>query len=781
MPHRYSFQFLIVSSLLLTLGLTVQTAQAQPSNSSLRFSAGISIPAQDSNGVTLQNAWAGGLWAPQYGEIDLNGDGAKDLFVFSRGSNTVSTYLRTPSPPYYTYAPEYEQAFPSLYYWALLRDNTGDGKPELFTQIGASVLYYIPTPNTPADQPRFTLKSSQLKADYDPSAGSLVANVYVPSSDLPAIDDLDGDGDLDILAFDILGSVANFYECTANPVGGEPQYTVTTTCWGRFRDVSLCDSFLIAVSGGCKGAVSVPDTLATPEPAWLSTLDSTNKTQHAGGNAMLTLDEDGDGDRDLLLGALSCLELTYFENTAIAGIDNMTSYQIGYPTVDPAHFERFHAPFLVDVDGDGKRDLISTLNETTLTDKWNKSWYYKNTSTTAAFDFSLQQTDWLHSTMLDLGLRTAPVFGDLDNDGDDDLLVSALDSTGLTRFVLLENIANDSAPSYRYADNDWMNLSDSGYVQGVPALGDLNNDGLLDLIIGNQRPSPAQSGSAAIYYQQANGQFTYGQFGLPGVVSISFNPSPQLIDYDGDGKLDLLLGDRNGRVSLHRNTGTQSVPNFTLIEDSLTEYDFRPNGYFTGYTSPRAADFDGDDTLDLAVGNQLGQVFIFRNAFAPNRLFAKQFPDSNWLYNATYDTLTGNKALGEYVQLAIRDLNNDTAPDLMIGAARGGLRFFLNGAVDSSLGIAATPTAPALNFAVFPNPIGAQSTQLSVLLSDDFSFAATHAATYTLTDIFGRQVRQGPLRARLSSVSVEGLARGTYALRVQNGRGLSGVKLVVVE
>src|SRR4051812_3512388 len=55
------------------------------------FNRNISIPV--SHGGALQLPWAGGLNYPLFSSIDFNNDGLKDLFVFDRSDNRVSTYL----------------------------------------------------------------------------------------------------------------------------------------------------------------------------------------------------------------------------------------------------------------------------------------------------------------------------------------------------------------------------------------------------------------------------------------------------------------------------------------------------------------------------------------------------------------------------------------------------------------------------------------------------------------------------------------------------------------
>src|SRR4051812_8780602 len=56
------------------------------------FAPALSIPVTV-NGNTLVNAWAGGLNSPQFSEIDLNGDGIKDLFVFEAEGASQSYFV----------------------------------------------------------------------------------------------------------------------------------------------------------------------------------------------------------------------------------------------------------------------------------------------------------------------------------------------------------------------------------------------------------------------------------------------------------------------------------------------------------------------------------------------------------------------------------------------------------------------------------------------------------------------------------------------------------------
>ncbi|MBL0072970.1 MAG: hypothetical protein IPP34_14690, partial [Bacteroidetes bacterium] len=75
-------------------------------------------------GTTLKNPWVGGFNAPIFSEIDMNGDGRKDLFVFEKDGNRISTFINqgTPNTVDYVYAPEYAKKFPvSMHDWVLLK------------------------------------------------------------------------------------------------------------------------------------------------------------------------------------------------------------------------------------------------------------------------------------------------------------------------------------------------------------------------------------------------------------------------------------------------------------------------------------------------------------------------------------------------------------------------------------------------------------------------------------------------------------------------------------
>src|SRR3989344_7339812 len=91
-----------------------------------------SIKVYENNNL-LKNPWAGGLNSVQVSPIDLNNDGLKDLFVFDRCGNRITTYLNkgTTNISDYQFSATYKDSFPKLENWALLRDYNCDGKEDI--------------------------------------------------------------------------------------------------------------------------------------------------------------------------------------------------------------------------------------------------------------------------------------------------------------------------------------------------------------------------------------------------------------------------------------------------------------------------------------------------------------------------------------------------------------------------------------------------------------------------------------------------------------------------
>ncbi len=98
-----------------------------------------------SNNENLINPWAGGLNCPQFSEIDLNGDGQKDLVAFERNFyGVIKTYINQgiEGEVNYIHAPEFQLYFPNMRNWMLLRDYNCDGKEDIFTWVPAGMAVY---------------------------------------------------------------------------------------------------------------------------------------------------------------------------------------------------------------------------------------------------------------------------------------------------------------------------------------------------------------------------------------------------------------------------------------------------------------------------------------------------------------------------------------------------------------------------------------------------------------------------------------------------------------
>jgi hypothetical protein len=83
------------------------------------------------------------------------------------------------------------------------------------------------------------------------------------------------------------------------------------------------------------------------------------------------------------------------------------------------------------------------------------------------------------------------------------------------------------------------------------------------------------------------------------------------VDWNGDGKLDLLIGDVQGRVHLLLNEGTKSAYAFGKAQELSVEG--KPIQVPHGDSHPIAVDWDGDKLLDLLVGCGDGSVLFYKN------------------------------------------------------------------------------------------------------------------------------------------------------------------------
>jgi FG-GAP-like repeat len=306
------------------------------------------IPVRE-NGTWLKNPWAGGHNYCEFSEIDLNFDGIRDLFVFDRTGHKVTTYINKGIPNTVNYidsTAKYAQKFPHLEDWVLLRDYNSDGKPDIFTSSNNGIRVWKNTSS--GGNLEFTLQQTMLKSTY--CQGIQPVQLAITGVDIPSIDDIDGDGDLDILTYDAGGINMQYHVNQSKELGFGSDSLIfkmdCNGCWGNYRmSISGCNVTL----GTCKRAGSGSDSL-----------DPVNN--HAG-NCSLCLDLDGDGDKDLLLGQLGCCNYIKLTNTGNTSFANMTAMDEHFPSSGaPAVLNNFPCGYFLDLNNDHKRDLLVSPN-----------------------------------------------------------------------------------------------------------------------------------------------------------------------------------------------------------------------------------------------------------------------------------------------------------------------------------------------------------------------------------------------------------------------------------
>lgn len=193
----------------------------------------------------------------------------------------------------------------------------------------------------------------------------------------------------------------------------------------------------------------------------------------------------------------------------------------------------------------------------------------------------------------------------------------------------------------------------------APAFADLDGDGDLDLLLG-------QAASAPMYFRNDGSAlapvwtFVERFYDLPTLPSGASRCAPALADVDGDGDFDLALGLDTGRVAFYRNTGSAREAAWELASEDWT------GRAVAGYARPAFVDIEADGDLDLFVGNDLGQLVRFENTAGPGVL-----PAWTWRHDFYSAIDVGNKAAPFF-----HDLDGNGIVDLFVGDATGRVHYF---------------------------------------------------------------------------------------------------------
>ncbi len=360
-------------------------------------------------------------------------------------------------------------------------------------------------------------------------------------------------------------------------------------------------------------------------------------------------DLDNDGDLDLVVGEYYG-PLYYYEDTGSRSQPGFTERTGAADPLDGINTGRYSTSTFADLDDDGDLDLV-------VGDWYDTLHYYENTGSRSQLGFTERTGAADPLAGIDVGWLSVPTFADLDDDGDLDLVVGERD--GILNYY--ENTGSRSQPDFTErtgVDNPLDGIDVDTHSN--PTFADLDNDGDLDLVVG-------EGNGILNYFENTGSRSQPGFTKRTGVdnpldgIDVDSNSAPTFADLDNDGDLDLVMGKEDGFLHYYENTGSRTEASFTSLQLSrpvtLTLYD---NG--------------GSDTLDLRTDRTDQRVDLrpegISNVYSlvGNLVIARGTVIEHFIAGSGNDTVIGNTTANRLEGRAGNDfLWGSAGNDILIG------------------------------------------------------------------------------------------------------------------
>lgn len=547
-------------------------------------------------GTVQHLSMAPGVGATNVQVADLDGDGDLDLFRGTWGARTVEI-ARNQGDRTFTYETIALPSSLSGYTWDLqTADLDGDGLPEIVGTDGDSRAVYVLRSQLAAPVSTFTLLTNSPPV-AQPGGPYTVEFPGAVTLDGSASSDLDGDSLTYVWTF---GDGETYSESPSNAPDGVYDGRVQHT-------YSQLGTYVVSLTtedgkGGTSTASTTVVVRDTTPPAVIAATPATSGTLHG--------------------ASFSTIEVTFSEPVTAATAENVSNYWLVGPN--------------------GRVAATSVALNDTLTGV-----IVHFAAQTAGGSYSLRVaniSDDHGNAMPDFadprsagytaptiyhspssGLASHEAVGDFDGDGILDLVVQ---QDGSSNLVLFKGQGGGDLD-----DGTVIAGAVSGAIVRHMAVGDIDNDGTLDLVL-------AEAGSGVgILLGNGDGTFQPRQYLLG-----QYATTAKLADINSDGRLDIITADPGGYVRVFINSGTAAVSSWNVVVSSGPPLvDFSP------------LDADGDGRMDLVSADVGGTGWVWIGTGAAGQFAAIYRVESSYVR-------------GYERHLLVADIDNDGRADLVDGS-----------------------------------------------------------------------------------------------------------------